>query len=493
MAEPTASSPFDKADADIILRSSDNVDFYVYKVVLRLASPFFEDMFTLPQNSCPEGQDTHPHSGLPLVHVTENSQTLDSLLRLCYPVADPVLSKLADVQAVLSAALKYQMDEATALMKTYLSSHVRNKPLSVYAIACSLGLEENARAAAEVFCNDPMIDSYDPAMDEVSSGAYYRLLQFRRRRALSPFFFAMIPGGHTFCNISSTRCTVQKAGPKSEEERTHITSFLRLFDGLLPKDIILRSSEGVEFHVSQCIISATSTIIPTATEIENIGEEGIRAFTLAEDGYTLSQLLQFSYPTPDPNIGDFDNLAVVLEAAAKYKIARGIAFARKALMEHVPTYPLRVYFISMRHKWRSEAEKAAKHIVVEPKDVYVPEMEEVSAAAYRRLLVYRQRCHSAVAHFSEKFTETSSSGRAREVYWTESGLEYNTAHDRFCFDLLKAVFSTSTVTHPYMILVSARLYHIRRADRSYTQLNSFLEDCQRLETDLRRVLSEIEF
>ena len=40
-----AASPFDKPSADVILRTSDFVDFYVHKVVLSLASAFFEDMF----------------------------------------------------------------------------------------------------------------------------------------------------------------------------------------------------------------------------------------------------------------------------------------------------------------------------------------------------------------------------------------------------------------------------------------------------------------
>lgn len=46
-----AQAPFNDPDkaADIILRSGDNVDFYVYRIVLSLASPFFKYMFSLPQ------------------------------------------------------------------------------------------------------------------------------------------------------------------------------------------------------------------------------------------------------------------------------------------------------------------------------------------------------------------------------------------------------------------------------------------------------------
>ncbi|KAF8273062.1 hypothetical protein EI94DRAFT_1564704 [Lactarius quietus] len=41
--------PFDDADADIILRSSDQVDFHVYRVLLSKSSPFFKSIFSLPQ------------------------------------------------------------------------------------------------------------------------------------------------------------------------------------------------------------------------------------------------------------------------------------------------------------------------------------------------------------------------------------------------------------------------------------------------------------
>lgn len=52
-----ASPPFDDPEADIILRSSDNVDFHVYKFLLSLVSPVFKSMFALPQISLEEGGD----------------------------------------------------------------------------------------------------------------------------------------------------------------------------------------------------------------------------------------------------------------------------------------------------------------------------------------------------------------------------------------------------------------------------------------------------
>lgn len=55
---PTLNDP----EADVILRSSDSVDFRVRKAILSEVSTFFKDMFTLPHaNTCMlEGLDVVP-------------------------------------------------------------------------------------------------------------------------------------------------------------------------------------------------------------------------------------------------------------------------------------------------------------------------------------------------------------------------------------------------------------------------------------------------
>ncbi|EMD39269.1 hypothetical protein CERSUDRAFT_122690 [Gelatoporia subvermispora B] len=46
---PKFAHPFTKSSADVIIRSSDGVDFRVHRIVLAEASPVFEGMFSLPQ------------------------------------------------------------------------------------------------------------------------------------------------------------------------------------------------------------------------------------------------------------------------------------------------------------------------------------------------------------------------------------------------------------------------------------------------------------
>ena len=80
---PTTSPPetFDVSDTNLIIRSSDLVDFRVHKSVLAMASPFFKDLLSLPQPSDSEFID-----GLPVVQLSESSELLNSLVSILYPV-----------------------------------------------------------------------------------------------------------------------------------------------------------------------------------------------------------------------------------------------------------------------------------------------------------------------------------------------------------------------------------------------------------------------
>jgi hypothetical protein len=89
----TATSPsetFDVSDADLVIRSSDFVDFRVHKLVLSMASPFFKD-----QLSPSQPPDTETVDGLHVVQLSEESELLNSLLSMLCPVR-PVTPRFYD-------------------------------------------------------------------------------------------------------------------------------------------------------------------------------------------------------------------------------------------------------------------------------------------------------------------------------------------------------------------------------------------------------------
>ena len=80
---PTPSPPklLDLPDANIIIRSSDLGYFRLHKSVLSLVSPIFKDLLSIPQPSDGETVD-----GLPVVQLSEDSELLNSLISILYPV-----------------------------------------------------------------------------------------------------------------------------------------------------------------------------------------------------------------------------------------------------------------------------------------------------------------------------------------------------------------------------------------------------------------------
>jgi BTB/POZ domain len=73
--------PIDVPDANLIIRSSDLVDFRVHMPVLAMASPFFKDLLSYPRASDSEFVD-----GLPVVELSEDSELLNCLISILYPV-----------------------------------------------------------------------------------------------------------------------------------------------------------------------------------------------------------------------------------------------------------------------------------------------------------------------------------------------------------------------------------------------------------------------
>jgi len=73
--------PIDVPDPDLILRSSDLVNFRVHIPVLTMASPFFKDLLS---RSLPS--DSEIVDGLPVVQLSEDSELLNCLISILYPV-----------------------------------------------------------------------------------------------------------------------------------------------------------------------------------------------------------------------------------------------------------------------------------------------------------------------------------------------------------------------------------------------------------------------
>ena len=164
-AFPQNTSPLpvglDMANADIIIQSCDSIKFRVHKLVLSLSSPFFNDMFSLPQ---PSKSDQEVVDGLPAVRLSEDAEVLNCLLTMLYPI--PFTIPNSDKALVLLAASqKYDMDGIQSRIRAEIRGKILPMPTGAatfhaYAIASIGGLSSEKETLARLTLNFPMTFEY---------------------------------------------------------------------------------------------------------------------------------------------------------------------------------------------------------------------------------------------------------------------------------------------------------------------------------------------
>ncbi|KAG2075627.1 hypothetical protein BDR04DRAFT_1133247 [Suillus decipiens] len=184
-----ASTPFDHAKADIILRSADGVEFRVFQLFLSLASPFFDTMLSLPQ--APGGAtDQEMKDGLAVITVSEDSKTLDSFLRFCYPstlAEDPSLENLNDSLPILAAARKYSLDliERKVCQALVNPKILETEPLRCFAISRNARLKHETITAARHTLRQPLIPAWCAEIDLITASDLLALLTYHKKCSIA--------------------------------------------------------------------------------------------------------------------------------------------------------------------------------------------------------------------------------------------------------------------------------------------------------------------
>lgn len=378
-----AQSPFDDEElADVIISASDNVDFYLPSVILKLASPFFNGMFSLPQPQTRAGNVySRQLRELERIPITEDSHTFDALMRLNYPIQPTTLQDVFEVGRVLEAAIKYDMAEATRLMNTALQEFLDAQPLQVYVVACQLRLEEEAVSAAEAWCRQYTVlmeshqifsftiagGSYIPEMSTITAGDYHRLLQYRHTGKRFTFPRRFTPASK--CGSTGTFGTIDLFSVPGVES-----------------DAVLRSSDGVRFSVHSLALRLASAENLLRGDYRR--EKETLEYPVALDSQTLQPLLEFCYPRMRHIVFDLPRIKAVIRAALRYDMAEVVASARRHMMTMLDAHAMAIYFMASANSWEEEALQAARHAVAKGvvSSTYVPEMEDASASSYHRLL-----------------------------------------------------------------------------------------------------------
>jgi hypothetical protein len=170
------------SDADIIIQSCDLVNFRIHKSILSLSSPFFCDMFSLPQPSHGEVID-----GLSVVRLPEDAEVLKGLLTMLYPIPPMIPDCYDKSLMLLAASQKYDMVSIQARIRAEIQNRkfptlTGTAAFRAYAIASRAGLPSEREISARMTLDFPMTFEYlCDALPLFEGWALDDLIKFRKR------------------------------------------------------------------------------------------------------------------------------------------------------------------------------------------------------------------------------------------------------------------------------------------------------------------------
>ncbi|VDC03425.1 unnamed protein product [Peniophora sp. CBMAI 1063] len=179
-----AGPPFAEPDADLILRTSDGVNFRMHRLLLAKCSPVFADILSLP---------APPSTEPALMEVAETERAIRFLLDYCYwrlpnvlrpkEAAEFAPDALEDLQIALHLSDKYHVDEMHALAIRALSTLSQTKPVQVYAIAWTQRNRPLLLQAARASLSQPFTEDIPniPEFENVPGTAVLRLFQYQQQ------------------------------------------------------------------------------------------------------------------------------------------------------------------------------------------------------------------------------------------------------------------------------------------------------------------------
>ena len=416
-----AGAPFhERSTADFAIQTCDGVVFYVHKLVLSLASTYFEEMFGIvpspPRSPMSATLAYDPET----FEATENGQTMDCLLRMIYPGHRPVVDQPSLAGNILKAARKYRVQVAEDIALERLRALIPDYELYMFTTACHANDDEEARRAANAWLRsggrgpldgtppampyETLEDAdfaYIPEMEQLSAGTYLRLLHYllqpRRRCNFSRKDMFVTSLCDAEVNVELLRASMIMQSSGSDDAFGHGEW-----------DTILRSSDGVDFRVHRLVLklSGADGLIQRATRIARTNK--VSKYRVDIESSMLRVLLYICYPL---NTIQFESVSAViafLRLALDYELTGVVTELKRQLLKMVDAHSVRLYFLGAQLGWADLTTAAARHTVgitnilecIRGIDLLrglaIPELEDVPASALHELLTYHRRAQDAV-------------------------------------------------------------------------------------------------
>jgi BTB/POZ domain len=165
-------------EADLIIQSSDFVEFRIHKSMLAFSSQVFRDMFSLPQPS------NEIVDGLPVLRLSEDAELVRALITVLYPIPSELPATYDRVVSLLATAQKYDMPAAQSSIRAEvghrkLTAQSGDQAFHAFAIASRNNLSPETSTAAHL--------TLDYSMTLENIGSRLRLFEGWALRSLTIF------------------------------------------------------------------------------------------------------------------------------------------------------------------------------------------------------------------------------------------------------------------------------------------------------------------
>ena len=386
-----APKPFDaSALSDVILRSSDSVDFFALQSLLRIASPIFYDMFSFMA-------DEHTKNGLPVVAVSEDSETLLYLLSLIYPHPELRIVHASPFVKTCRAARKYAMDviesKLRAALKYVESPHEPDTDVAChflrYAIAAQFGWRAEATRAALPTLSTPWCElPYNDELRNISGADFFDYLDLKYSQE-SKF---LVPVEQCSSTAAATDADIDT---DTDTEKPFIDAE-KPFDSSGKADMILRSTDRIDFYVLRGLIGFVTPAFDSVSSTSQ--KNGLPILDIEEDSAILRQLLSLIHPCVESQIDDIDTFMRVARAAKRHGMSVVGEMLKQQLdvSQHIVEDPVRTLWVAIAFGWKQVAKKAAMHALALPSVIVLDkELWLVTGADVYWFYKYRLACGDA--------------------------------------------------------------------------------------------------
>ncbi|KAI0730813.1 hypothetical protein C8Q76DRAFT_716284 [Earliella scabrosa] len=340
-------------------------------------------------------------------------------MRICYPIVKPKSRAFKDIEPILQAALKYEMELPVATLSDELLSYAPQFPLTVWAVACRTGLEEVARRAAELML--PLATLDIPSledMDGIHAGHVFRLHEFHRLRGKVDFAFKLL--SPPLSDVHPAEDDAPAHGPVTNVPNP---------------DVILTSSDEVEFPVHRGVISVASPLLQAkvdeavratvdASNEPSSGTVALPKVQLDVTARALAPLLKLCYPGEAEIPSDPAHLVDLLLASERLDMGSVRRTVSSRWSAAAKPAPLRAFLLAAGAGLSVCAKQAATHVLETAfEGVYLREMEHSPGLPYHRLLMHYRSCREIAKSILSDVTGDLE-GDARGTYSRTSTPSY---------------------------------------------------------------------